>query len=129
VGDPCEAGCGGVFPGKDSWTPMVHWTASLVTLAISSPVRRLSLKNQSGASELVHWVKALAAKPNDLSSDLKTYMVGENQLLQVVLWLPHLHHGPHSHEFLSVHTRARAHTHTHTHTHTRGGGEREMLKK
>lgn len=79
VGDPCEAGCGGVFPGKDSWTPMVHWTASLVTLAISSPVRRLSLKNQSGASELVHWVKALAAKPNDLSSISRTHIVARRE--------------------------------------------------
>lgn len=86
MGDPCEAGCGGVFPGKDSWTPMVHWTASLVTLAISSPVRRLSLKNQSGASELVHWVKALAAKTNDLGFMPRTNLLDKKgRLLKAVL--------------------------------------------
>lgn len=39
----------------------------------------------------VHWVKAHAPKPGDLSRTPRTYMVeGEKQLLQVVLGLPHM---------------------------------------
>lgn len=68
-------------------------SASLVSLANSCPERRQSLKYQSGISEVDHWIKALAAKPNDLSSNLETYSAeGENPLLHL-LWPPHLHHG------------------------------------
>lgn len=60
------------------------------------------------ASEIAQQVKALAAKPDNLSSIPERYMVeGENHLLQ---------------EFSDLHTCARAHTcphlHTHTHVHT-----------
>lgn len=42
------------------------------------------------ASEMVQQVKALAAKPGDMSSVPRTFTrwEGEHQLLEVVLWLP-----------------------------------------
>lgn len=44
-----------------------------------------------------------ANKPEDLSSVPKTQTIeGENQILQVVLWLPHGHNGPH--EYMYIHT-------------------------
>jgi hypothetical protein len=44
-----------------------------------------SVKSGQGASEVVQWVKGLAAKPDNLSSIPGTHTVGENQLLNVVL--------------------------------------------
>ena len=47
-----------------------------------------------GASKIAKQVKALAIKPNNLSSVLRTNtMEDENQLLQVVLCLPHTNLG------------------------------------
>lgn len=42
---------------------------------------------------MVQWVKALVTKSNDPSSGLRTYtMKVENQLPEVVLCPPHMHH-------------------------------------
>jgi hypothetical protein len=61
---------------------------------------------KTGGGDMPLWVKVLANEPNDLTSISVTSMVeGNNSLLQIVLWLPHMCCGT-------------PYTHTHTHTHT-----------
>jgi hypothetical protein len=61
------------------------------------------------------WIRAVADKPDNLSSHPWTQMVeGENQFPQIVFRLPHVCCST----CVSTHMHSRAHTHTHTHTHT-----------
>lgn len=54
-----------------------------------------ALHKSAGTSD-PPWVKALAPKPDNSSLTPGTHMVGgQNSLLQVVLWSPHLGHGMH----------------------------------
>ena len=48
-------------------------------------------------SEMAQWIKAIAAKPEDLSLISGTNIVGENQLLQVDLNMHALHMQIHIH--------------------------------
>lgn len=49
------------------------------------------LKTNYRSSEMVWWVIHFN-KSNDLSSILRTYMVGKNRLSKVFLWPPHMSH-------------------------------------
>lgn len=51
-----------------------------------------SINNQGQPGGLAS--KVLAAKPDDLNLIPRSYTVGEKQLPQVVLWAPHMYHGP-----------------------------------
>lgn len=56
-------------------------------------------------SMMAQWVKALDAKPDDLSSVPGIHIIeGENQLLEVVLWLPHVYCGMHTPTYIHMYT-------------------------
>lgn len=90
---------------QEAWklnATLSHVVSSRPAWTISDLV---SNKQVTGEGKLARWVKAPAAKPDDLSFIPGTHMVGgENQLLKVVLW-------PYTKAF-PVHMHVRTHAHT-----------------
>lgn len=60
---------------------------------------------------MAQWIKAFAARPDDLSLIPRTYKVEEQNALQAVLWLLCVYCA-----CVCDHTHGRACTHSHTHT-------------
>lgn len=67
---------------------LLFWLESQVP---GQPGKTQNKNKRSEWSEIAHWVKILAAKSDNLGLILRIYKAeGENQLLKVVLRLPHM---------------------------------------